>query len=258
MNRIIRGCLLITCLVLLAPIRSWAQDEDMADFVKGEFDSYYKEIVKLDKQIVTAEDAERYETRVKNHLKLVESCYSDYSEVIRYDKKLYAMYEKYTDFHQELTKRMEALKEEKERQEKFDKISTKLNRYMVTLAELEEAGNRSIANKRLDSLNIIKKQAEECYVDQAMVDYGANRDFIEEDEELSVLWKKLKDTYGRISNMQIIKTSIDMVTILEIVGIIAAVVLIFTMISSKIKAAKIGKPQKEKKPKKKEEDIPSI
>ena len=168
------------------------------------------------------------------------------------------MYEKYTDFHQELTKRMEALKEEKERQEKFDKISTKLNRYMVTLAELEEAGNRSIANKRLDSLNIIKKQAEECYVDQAMVDYGANRDFIEEDEELSVLWKKLKDTYGRISNMQIIKTSIDMVTILEIVGIIAAVVLIFTMISSKIKAAKIGKPQKEKKPKKKEEDIPSI
>ena len=90
-----------------------------------------------------------------------------------------------------------------------------------------------------------------------MVDYGANRDFIEEDEELSVLWKKVKDTYGRISNMQIIKTSIDMVTILEIVGIIAAVVLIFTMISSKIKAAKIGKPQKEKKSKK-EEDIPSI
>ena len=229
----------------------------MADFVKGELDSYYKEIVKLDKQIETAEDAERLETRVKNHLKLVESCYSDYSEVIRYDKKLYAMYEKYTDFHQELTKRMEELKAERERQEKFDKISSKLNRYMSDLSELEEAGNRSIANKRIDSLNLIKKQAEECYVDQAMVDYGANRDFIEEDEELSVLWKKVKDTYGRISNMQIVKTSIDMVTILEIVGIIAAVVLIFTMISSKIKAAKIGKPKKEKK-KKEDEDIPSI
>lgn len=245
-------------LILIAPLRSWAQDEEMADFVKGELDSYYKEIVKLDKQIETAEDAERYETRVKNHLKLVESCYSDYSEVIRYDKKLYAMYEKYTDFHQELVKRMDALKAEKEWQEKYDKINTKLNRYMSRLSELEEAGNRSIANKRLDSLNIIKKQAEECYVDEAMVDYGANRDFIEEDEELAVLWKKLKDTYGRISNMQIVKTSIDMVTILEIVGIIAAVVLIFTMISSKIKAAKIGKPDKEKKPKKKEEDIPSI
>lgn len=257
MNRIIRYGLLLACLFLLAPIHSWAQDEEMADFVKGELDSYYKEIVKLDKQIETAEDAERLETRVKNHLKLVESCYSDYSEVIRYDKKLYAMYEKYTDFHQELTKRMEELKAERERQEKFDKISSKLNRYMSDLSELEEAGNRSIANKRIDSLNLIKKQAEECYVDQAMVDYGANRDFIEEDEELSVLWKKVKDTYGRISNMQIVKTSIDMVTILEIVGIIAAVVLIFTMISSKIKAAKIGKPQKEKK-KKEDEDIPSI
>ena len=248
----------MACLILIAPMRSWAQDDEMADFVKGEFESYYKEIVKLDKQIETAEDAERLETRVKNHLKLVESCYSDYSEVIRYDKKLYALYEKYTDFHQELTKRMETLKEEKVRQEKFDKINTKLNRYMSDLCELEEAGNRCIANKRIDSLNIIKKQAEECFVDQAMVDYGANRDFIEEDEELSVLWKKVKDTYGRISNMQIIKTSIDMVTILEIVGVIAAVVLIVTMISSIVKAAKIGKPQKEKKSKKKEEDIPSI
>lgn len=248
----------MACLILLAPVRSWAQDEETAEFVRGELDSYYRELVKIDKQIETADDAERLETRVKNHLKLVESCYSDYSEVIRYDKKLYAMYEKYTELNQEVTKRMEALKAEKERQEKYDKVNTKLNRYMVTLAELEEAGNRSIANKRLDSLNIIKKQAEECYVDQAMVDYGANRDFIEEDEELSLLWKKLKDTYGRISNMQIVKTSIDMVTILEIVGIIAAVVLIFTMISGKIKAAKMTKPNKEKKPKKKEEDIPSI
>lgn len=258
MNRLFRRCIVLAFLILLAPVRSWAQDEETAEFVKGVLDTYYRELVKLDKQIETAEDAERYETRVKNHLKLVESCYSDYSEVIRYDKKLYAMYEKYTELHEEVTKRMEALKEEQARQEKFDKINTKLNRYMVTLAELEEVGNRCVAGKRLDSLNIVKKQAEECYVDQAMVDYGANRDFIEEDEELSVLWKKLKDTYGRISGMQIVKTSIDMVTILEIVGIIAAVVIIFTMISSKIKAAKIGKPQKEKKPKKKEEDIPSI
>jgi len=243
---------------MLTPMRSWAQDDEMAEFVRGEMDSYYKELMKLDKQIETAEDAERYETRVKNHLKLVESCYNDYSEVIRYDKKLYAMYEKYTDFHQELEKRMETLKEEKARQEKYDKINGKLNRYMSRLSELEEAGNRCVANKRLDSLNIVKKQAEECYVDEAMVDYGANRDFIEEDEELSVLWKKVKDTYGRISNMQVIKTSISMVTILEIVGLIALVVLIFTLISSKIKAAKMLKPDKEKKPKKKEEDIPSI
>jgi hypothetical protein len=258
MNRLFRGCFLLALLILLAPVRLWAQDEEMAEFVRGELDTYYRELVKLDKQIVTAEDAERYETRVKNHLRLVESCYSDYSEVIRYDKKLYSLYEKYTDYHQELERRMESLKEEQARQEKYDKVNTKLNRYMVTLAELEEAGNRCVANKRLDSLNIIKKQAEECYVDEAMVDYGANRDFIEEDEDLALLWKKLKETYGRISNMQIVKTSIDMVTILEIVGIVAAVVLIFTMISGKIKAAKLTKPQKEKKPKKQEEDIPSI
>ena len=252
-----RCCLLLIALVAFgSPLRSLAQD-DLADMVRQELDGYYKELVKLDKQIVTADDAERFETRYKNQIKLVESCYNDYTELFRYDKKLYALYDNYTDLYQQLGKRIEELKADKVKQERIEKLNTKFNRYLEHLAELEEAGNLCVENKRLDSLNLIKKQAQECYVEEATVEYGANRDFIDEDENLSASWKKIKDTYTRISTLEVIKSPISLELILEIVGIIAAVVLIVTMISSKVKAAKAMKPQKPKKPKP-DENLPSI
>ena len=80
-----------------------------------------------------------------------------------------------------------------------------------------------------------------------------------EDEDLTKQWKQIKDTYSRISALEVVKSTIDLTMILEILGIIAAVVLIVTMISAKVKAAKLTRPPKEpKKPKKKEEELPSI
>lgn len=256
MKKVFCRYFLVALLALFLPMRFLAQDE-LTELVKEELDSYYKELVKLDKQIETAEDAERLENRYKNHIKLVESCYADYSEIIRYDKKLFAIYENYTDLHQQIGKRIEELKAEQANQERAEKLTVKLNRYLERLSELEAEGSRYVANKRIDSLRIVKKLAEDCYVDEATVEYGANRDFIEEDEDLAKLWRSVKDTYSRISIMEVIKSPIDLTLILELVGIVAAVVLIITMISSKIKAAKVMKPTKEKKPKK-EEDIPSI
>lgn len=249
---------ILLCLAaFLVPVNATAQD-DIAAMVTEEMTSYYKDLVKLDQLIVTAEDAERYENRYKNQLKLVESCYNDYTEIFRYDKKLYAVYENYTDLYQQLGKRIEGLKAEKAKQERTSKLTIKLNRYLETLAELEEAGNRAVNNKRVDSLKIVKQQAQECYVDEATVDYGANRDFIEEDENLSKQWKQIKETYSRISAMEIVKSPVDMTLILEIVGIIAAVALIVNMIATKIRASKLTKPTKEPKKPKKEEELPSI
>lgn len=244
-------------LALFMPVRTMAQD-DIAAMVTEEMTSYYKDLVKLDQQIVTAEDAERLENRYKNQLKLVESCYSDYTEIFRYDKKLYAVYENYTDLYQQLGKRIEELKADRAKQERTDKLTVKLNRYLDLLTELEIEGNRCVENKRIDSLNLIKKQAQDCFVDEATIEYGANRDFIDEDENLAKQWKQIKDTYSRISTLEIVKSPIDLTMILEIVGILAAVVLIVTMISTKIKAAKLTKPKKEPKKPKQEEELPSI
>lgn len=259
MKKYICISLLLGILALFMPKTTMAQD-DIAAMVTEEMTSYYKDLVKLDQQIETAEDAERLENRYKNQLKLVESCYSDYTEIFRYDKKLYAVYENYTDLYLQLGKRIDELKAEKAKQERIDKLTVKLNRYLEQLTELEEAGNRCVSNKRLDSLNLIKKQAQDCFVDEATVEYGANRDFIDEDEDLAKQWKQIKDTYTRITSLEIVKSPIDLTMILEIVGILAAVVIIITMISSKIKAAKLTKPKKEKpaKKKKEEEELPSI
>ena len=258
MKKYLSIAFLFGILILTMPVKTWAQD-DIAAMVTEEMTSYYKDLVKLDQQIVTAEDAERLENRYKNQLKLVESCYNDYTEIFRYDKKLYSVYEDYTDLYQQVGRRIEELKAEKAKQERLDKLTLKLNRYQETLNELEEAGNRCASNKRLDSLNIVKKLAQECFVDEATVDYGANRDFIDEDEDLTKQWKQIKDTYSRISALEVVKSPIDLTMILEILGIIAAVVLIVTMISAKVKAAKLTRPPKEpKKPKKKEEELPSI
>lgn len=250
-------CFIIGFLLAAFPSQTTAQD-DIAAMVTEEMTSYYKDLVKLDQQIVTAEDAERYENRYKNQLKLVESCYNDYTEIFRYDKKLYNVYENYTDLYQQLGKRIEELKEEKAKQERTEKLTGKLDRYLEQLTELEEAGNRCIANKKFDSLAIVKQQAQECYVDEATVDYGANRDFIDEDENLSRQWKQVKDTYSRINAMEVVKSPIDLTLILEIVGIIAAVALVVNMVTTKIKAAKLTKPKKDPKEPKKEEEVPSI
>lgn len=249
--------LLLAMMALLAPMRTMAQD-DLVDMVKEELNGYYKELVKLDSQIVTAEDAENLEPRYKNHIKLVESCYNDYSELFRYDKKLYTIYDNYTVLHQQIGKRIEELKAEKIKQDKLEKLNIKMNRYLEHLAELEEAGSRCVENKRIDSLGIVKQLAQECYVEEATVEYGANRDFVDEDEELTSLWRNIKDTYTRIQAMEVIKSPINMTLILEIVGIVAAITMIITLISTKVKAAKALKPKTEKKPKKKEENIPSI
>lgn len=261
MKRLFSIVFALAAFVLLTPSGMMAQDEVVA-YVADELNTYYKELQQYDKQIKTAEDAERFESRYKAHSKLMESCYNDYSDVIRYEKKLRTIYENYNDLYEQLGKRIEELKNEKAKQERTEKVTNKLTRYLDHLTELEEAGNRCVTNKRLDSLNIIKKQAQECYVEEATVEYGANRDFIDEDENLSQIWKKIKDTYSRISILEIVKSPFNMTLVLEIVGILAAIALIVNMVSNKVKAAKskidkVPKIKKEKK-KKQEEELPSI
>ena len=96
-------------------------------------------------------------------------------------------------------------------------------------------------------------------MEEATIDYGANRDFIDEDENLSQQWRKIKETYSRISAMEIVKSKIDMTFILEIVGVIAALVLIVNIISTKVKAAKALKPKMPKKERnRKDQELPSI
>ncbi len=134
MKKAIRILFLTGWVILAIPTGVAAQE----DIVSDELTSYYKELVSYDKQIVTVEDAERLETRYKTHIKLVESCYNDNSEFIRYDKKLQRIYENYMDLYQQIGKRIEELKKENSRRDKTEKLMVKFQRHLDAMALLEE------------------------------------------------------------------------------------------------------------------------
>lgn len=260
MKKILSVCLLAVSLALFMPVRALAQDEIIeVTLALEEMNEYYEELKTYDQLIKTVEDAEYYETEYTNHIMNVEGCYKANSEFFRYDKRLMAVYNSYKDLYKQIGKRIEDLKAEKQKQEQIEKLTVKLNRYETTLTELEQKANRYVENKQADSLAMIKKEAAECYNAEAAVDYGINRDFIDEDENLSQTWKRIKETNSRISTMEVPPSLFSMTFILEIVGILAAVVLIVTMISNKIKAAKLINPKKKEEKKPKEEPpTPSI
>ena len=236
-----------------------AQD-GMTEYVADELKNFYKDLEKMGKRIDTARNVEVYETEFKARHQLVESWYSINNEVIFSDKDLQSKYIQYTSLYEQIQKTIDDKKAEKAKQERVQKISGKLNGYLQELTEMEEMGNRYVANKRLDSLKLVKGKANDC-LSMATMEYGKSQELIDDDDDLSFLWKKIKDTNSRIANMEVVKSPINMTLILEIVGILAAITLIVTMISSKVKTAKMmmkPKEKKEKPKKKKEEDLPSI
>ena len=235
MKRHLSFLFLFGLLAILMPSWAVAQDDDTYDYVKEQLKSFKKSYVDLDKKIVTTEDAEKFENLCINKNKQLESLYNTYSEYFL-DETLFNMYVECTDLNQQISKRIEDLKGEKALQERIDKLTAKLNRHLDKLKELEELGTRCVNNKQADSLKYVKTQAQKCW-DAANRDYGDNGDFIEENEDLNQLWVEIEDTHLRISSMELLKSPIDLTMILEIVGILAAVVIIFSMISAKIKAA---------------------
>ncbi len=234
-----------------------AQDE-LTEYVADELKNFYKDLDKMGRRIDTATNVEKYETEFKARHQLVESWYNINSEIIFSDKGLQMSYIQYTSRYEEIQQRIDEKKAEKAKAEKIQKLTTKFNGFLQEMTTMEEKGNLYVANKRIDSLKMLKDKANDC-LNRATMEYGKSQELIDEDDDLSTLWMRIKETNSRISNMEVVKSPIDIKTILMIVGILAGITMIITMISSKVKSAKMVKvPKVKKAKKKKEEDIPSI
>ncbi|MBQ5996382.1 MAG: hypothetical protein IJL64_00775 [Bacteroidales bacterium] len=251
MKKILGTACLLAVLLTALPAVSRAQDE----YVKAELEGYYKELVELNNKIVTAEDADRYENTYKAHIKLVESCYSDYSEIIRYQKNLHQIYVNYTDLYQQIGKHIEELKAARAQQEVIDKLSGKFDTYLARLQVMQQQAERYVANKRIDSLKLVKKEAEEYFNSEATVEYNSNRQIFDDNEALAATWNAIKDTYTRISATDIISKSLsDM--IFKIITAAAMVFIAFNMVMQKMKIKKqLKKAQTSQQP---QEELPSI
>jgi hypothetical protein len=237
-----------------------AQDE-ITEYVADELKEFYKDLDKMGRRIDTAKNVEKYETEFKARHQLVESWYNINSEVIFSEKSLQMKYIQYTTLYEQIQNRINEKKAEKAKAEKVQKLTTKFNGFLQELNTMEEKGNLYVANKRIDSLKIIKDKANDCF-NRATMEYGKNQELIDEEEDLEALWESVKDTNSRISKLEVIKgfwDNVDLKWILMLVGVLAGITMIITMISSKVKSAKMTKvPKVKKEKKKKEEDIPSI
>lgn len=259
MGKHISMLLFVGLLSFCLPKNVWSQD-GMAQYVTDELKNFQKDLEEMGKRIDTASNVEVYETEFKARRQLVESWYSINNEIIFSDKDLQSRYIQYTSLYERILKVINDKKAEKSKQEKMQKVNAKFNGYLQELTAYEELGNRYVANKRIDSLRIIKDKADDC-LSMASMEYGKNQELVDDDEDLSMLWKNVKDSKTRISNMEVINTGIkiDMKTILMLVGILAGITLMITTISNKIKSAKLTKTPKKKEPKKKkDEGLPSI
>ena len=260
MRKYVSILLVVGLLSCFMPKPCYAQDE-ITDYVADELKEFYKDLDKMGRRIDTAKNVEKYETEFKARHQLVESWYNINSEVIFSEKTLQMKYIQYTTLYEQIQNRIDEKKAEKVKAEKIQKLTTKFNGFLQELNTMEEKGNLYVANKRIDSLKIIKDKANDCF-NRATLEYGNNQELIDEEEDLETLWESVKDANSRISKLEVIKgfwDNIDLTWILMLVGVFAGFTLIVTMISSKVKSAKMTKvPKVKKEKKKKEEDIPSI
>lgn len=260
MRKYISILFVVGLLACFMPQPCLAQDE-ITEYVADELKEFYKDLDKMGRRIDTAKNVEKYETEFKARHQLVESWYNINSEVIFSEKSLQMKYIQYTTLYEQIQQRIDEKKAEKVRAEKIQKLTTKFNGFLQELNTMEEKGNLYVANKRIDSLKIIKDKASDCF-NRATMEYGKNQELIDEEEDLETLWDSVKDTNSRISKLEVIKgfwDNIDLKWILMLVGVLAGITLIITMISNKVKSAKMTKvPKVKKEKKKKEEDIPSI
>ena len=110
-----------------------------------------------------------------------------------------------------------------------------------------------------EAMEYEEQLGDEQFVDEASVEYGANRELFEESEELTRIWKSTKETYNRISALEIAVKPSYYDLIFKIVIVVAVVFFIINMISQKIKMKKLQQMSKlQNKVKKTEEDLPSI
>lgn len=249
--------IVFTVLSLLAPCRSMAQDE-IVEFVADQLKTFQKDFTKMERQFRndTTIDVEQFEIKFKANNKLVESWYSQNSEIIFSEKDLQTKYIEFTTLQESIQKEIDDRKAAKVNQERFEKLSAKFDKYLQTMKELEDEGNRLVEAKNNDSLQLVKTKARDNF-SMATMEYGKSQEFIDDNDSLSMLWMIVKDTNTRIDRLEVAKSGVDLTQILMIVGIIAALVIVITLVSSMVKSAKIGSKPKAPKPKK-EEDLPSI
>ena len=244
MKRII-ALLSIFVLTAYALPRLYCQEEGKAPETEQQPDmeqalnSLLLDIDQLNSSITVYEDIELYDYEYQEASNRVKS----FSVFVTKDSPLYETYDICNRSLYQIQKRIESLTEDYNHQQSFESLMERFQISLQQLSDYKTMAEQYANDGKADSLMMIKKKSASVYR-KASMEYGERKDMVESDEALSHLWDSIEEYNDTIENLDCSSNSKLYELIFRVVMVAAVLLLVFNMLQSKLKAAKMTKTAK--------------
>lgn len=163
-----------------------------------------------------------------------------FAAIVSKDSPLYETYDLCNHIYYTIQKRIEALKNDHERQHDYDNLMDRFQQAIVQLGALKEKGEEYVENKEPDSLAIVKKKATRVYL-KTSSEYETQKNLVESDPTLQQLWDTIEQYNDDIEELEC--RSLDKLyeSLFRIIMVGLALFLVINTLRTKMKAKKLSK-----------------
>lgn len=198
--------------------------------------SLQQDLDQLGQRISTYDDIEVYDYEFQEAGNRVKSL----AIAINKEDPLYETYNACNREFYQIQKRIDGLKEEHGRQQQYDALMNRFQNTLQQLSAYKTQGEKYVNQRQSDSLMIVKKKAGNAY-NKAAIEASAQRETINNDAALSQLWDNIEAYNSDIESLECSSKGKLYEMLFRIVMVVAAFLLVFNMVQSKLKAKKMAK-----------------
>jgi len=213
-----------------------AQDEDSNNTLTINLNTLQSDLTKLSSVLITYEDIETYDydyQEMGNRLR-------SFAALVPNDSPLYETYSDCNMMYYQLQKRIEDLQEEHGNKENYNALMNMLQNSITELSSLSERGERYVNENSQDSLLIVKKKAARIYA-KASTESESQKTLMDSDPALQQLWDTIEEYNESIESLECRNRNQLYEMGFRILMLFLALVLVFNMVHSKMKAKKMAK-----------------
>lgn len=228
-------------LMAFAPKMLLCQEQDSIQQMELEMNlaELQQDLDQLSDAINTYDDIELYDYEMQEVGNRVKA----FAVLIGKDNPQYDAYDQCNRSLYQIQKRIDALKEDYNHQKNYESLMGLFQNTIAQLSTYKEQGEQYIDDRKADSLVIIKKKAGNVYR-KASTEAATQKDMVNNDETLSQLWDSIEEYNETIENMECSSMNKLYELIFRVVMVVAVLLLVFNMLQSKLKAAKMAKTAK--------------
>ena len=229
--------LLLALLTAFGPMRLTGQDAvSQQPDLEQTLTSLQHDLDQLSQSISTYDDIELYDYEFQTAGNRVKSL----AITIGKEDPLYDRFDACNREFYQIQKRIEGLKEEHERQQSYDALMDRFQKTLQQLSDYKTLGEQYVDSHQPDSLMIVKKKAGNTY-NKASVEASTQRELVNNDAALGQLWDEIEAYNADIEALECANKGKMYEMLFRIVMVVAAFLMIFNMLQSKIKAKKMAK-----------------